>query len=94
MIIWDCADGFVAEIENDDDFNAFLNAFTANDDVKRNCHDDDFDDVDDYDDDCYEWNDVDDYDDDDFDDCDDYDYDDCDYEVGYNPYMGCFDYDC
>lgn len=78
MIIWECNDGFVAEIENDDDFDAFLNAFTANDDVKRDCHDDDFD----YD----EWNDTDDYDDSDF--------DDCDYEVGYNPYMGCFDYDC
>lgn len=22
------------------------------------------------------------------------DYDDCDYEVGFNPYMGCYDYDC
>lgn len=21
-------------------------------------------------------------------------YDDCDYEMGYNPYMGCFDWDC
>ena len=73
MKIWDCADGFVAEIENDDDFDAFLKAFTANDDVKRHCHDDE----------CF-----------DYDDGDDYDYDDCDYEVGYNPYMGCFDDDC
>lgn len=22
------------------------------------------------------------------------DYDDCDYEIGFNPYMGCYDYDC
>lgn len=23
-----------------------------------------------------------------------YDYDDCDYEVGYDPYLGCFSDDC
>lgn len=28
------------------------------------------------------------------DDEDDEDYDDCDYEVGYDPYMGCFTDDC
>ena len=22
------------------------------------------------------------------------DYDDCDYEIGFNPYLGCYDYDC
>jgi len=73
MIIWECNDGFVAEIQNDDDFDAFLKAFTANDDVKYDCHEDC--------DDCYDYD-------------DDYDYDDCDYEMGYNPYMGCFDDDC
>ena len=78
MIIWECNDGFVAEMENDDDFDAFLKAFTANDDVKRNCHDDDFD----YD----EWNDADDYDDSDFDDCDN--------DFGYDPYIGEYTYDC
>ena len=41
MIIYDCADGFVAEIQNDDDFDAFLAAFCANDDVKH--HNFDFD---------------------------------------------------
>ena len=35
MIIWDCADGFVAEIQSDEDFDAFLEAFTRYDDVKR-----------------------------------------------------------
>ena len=35
MIIWDCADGFVAEIQSDEDFDSFLRAFTANDDVKH-----------------------------------------------------------
>lgn len=36
MVIYDCCDGFVAEFSNDDDdaFDAFLRAFTANDDVK------------------------------------------------------------
>ena len=64
MIIWDCSDGFVAEMENDDDFEAFLKAFTANDDVKRNCHDDD---------ECFDYDDGDDYD---YDDCDnDFGYD-------------------
>ena len=24
----------------------------------------------------------------------DYDYEDCDNEVGFNPYLGCYDYDC
>ena len=28
------------------------------------------------------------------DDDEDYDYDDCDYEVGYDPYLGCFTDDC
>lgn len=47
MIIWECNDGFVAEIQSDEEFDAFLRAFTANDDVKR--HGDDFDDFDDWD---------------------------------------------
>jgi len=48
MIIWECNDGFVAEMQSDDDFENFLKAFTANDDVKH--HDDDYDDdYDDYD---------------------------------------------
>lgn len=51
MIIWDCADGFVAEIQSDEDFDDFLRAFTANDDVKHHA-DDDYDIGDDWDDDC------------------------------------------
>lgn len=36
MIITECYDGFVVEIKDDDEFEAFLKAFTANDDVKPN----------------------------------------------------------
>ena len=35
MTITICDDGFVAEIHNDDDFDAFLQWFTAGDDVKH-----------------------------------------------------------
>ena len=60
MIIWDCADGFVAEIQSDEDFHNFLRAFTANDDVKHRADEYDeygnligrYDDDYDYDDDC------------------------------------------
>lgn len=81
MIIWDCDDGFVAEIQSDDDFDAFLKAFTANDDVKH--HYDDFEEAFDYDD-----------GDDDFDVIDDFDDFDCDDDFGYDPYMGEYTYDC
>ena len=41
MVIYECDDGFVAEISNDDDFEAFLAAFTANDDVKHHDYEED-----------------------------------------------------
>lgn len=37
-----CDDGFVAEIHNDDDFDAFLRWFTAGDDVKHHPDEDDY----------------------------------------------------
>ena len=80
MIIWDCADGFVAEIQSDEDFDAFLKTFTANDDVKR--HDDDDYDIDDGWDKWEVESSRDDWD------------DDCDYDCGYDPYLGCFTDDC
>lgn len=39
MTIIECCDGFVAEIDNDEDFELFLRAFTANDDVKPDAED-------------------------------------------------------
>lgn len=78
MIIWDCADGFVAEIQSDEDFDNFLRAFTANDGVKH--HADEYDEY---------GNLTGCHDDDDY----DYD-DDCDYDCGYDPYLGCFTDDC
>lgn len=80
MIIWDCADGFVAEIQSDEDFDDFLRAFTANDDVKHHADDDC-----DIDDGWDKWEvepSRDDWD------------DDCDYDCGYDPYLGCFTDDC
>lgn len=78
MIIWECADGFVAEIQSDEDFDNFLRAFTVNDDVKH--HADEYDDYGNLigrrDDDNYDYE------------------DDCDDDCGYDPYLGCFTDDC
>lgn len=89
MIIWDCADGFIAEIQSDEDFESFLRAFTAHDDVKH--HADEYDEYGNYRGyhDCDDFEAIYDDDDDDYDVVDDWD-DDC----GYDPYLGCFTDDC
>lgn len=93
MIIWDCADGFVAEIQSDEDFDNFLRAFTANDDVKH--HADEYDEYGNYRGyhNCDDFEAIYDDDDDNYDVVDDWD-DDCDYDCGYDPYLGCFTDDC
>ena len=41
MIIYECDDDFIIEISNDDDFETFLTAFTANDDIKYHNYEED-----------------------------------------------------